>query len=247
MLTQAENDRVDNHFESIFRKIISTLGVRKDLDIVSRALLLFLVRVSNTWLSLRTLSKHSPDQQCFMVDAGVLLRCMFDAYLQAEYILVDPAKSVERATSYFEFEHIDRHEQEQRILRLPGPFGDYLRSSPLRAEGQQRNQQEYERVRPMFLRRDGKKTRDKWYEGDLRNLAEKAKKSEEYDLFVYPSHGCVHSSSSALRRPLVTPEMVMNLATKLAARVARLNTNYNRLPLGEEEAINLVTACRGYF
>jgi hypothetical protein len=47
-------------------------------------------------------------QSVFMVDAGVLLRCMFDAYLQADYIVRDPAKQMERATMYLEFQHVDR-------------------------------------------------------------------------------------------------------------------------------------------
>ena len=43
-------------------------------DKVARALLYLLVRVSNTWQSMRTLDKHTADLEGPMLDAGALLR-----------------------------------------------------------------------------------------------------------------------------------------------------------------------------
>src|SRR3972149_5983800 len=77
------SDEVDAQFEQLLRHVISESHKCANSDQVARALLFLLMRVSNTWLSIRTLRDHSPHKEVFVVDAGTLLRAMFDAYLQA--------------------------------------------------------------------------------------------------------------------------------------------------------------------
>jgi hypothetical protein len=134
----------------------------------------------------------------FLVDAAVLLRCMFDAYLQADYIVRDPAKQTERGARYLEFQHVERYKAEERFFRHKNPLTDVLRNSHRRIAGQTRTRAEFERVKGAFLRKDkgsastGKRaheTRDQWYEGNLGQLAEGAGRKDEYDTFVYPFSG----------------------------------------------------------
>ena len=116
--------------------MISALHQRKNADNVTRSLLCFLVRVANTWNSLHLLRQDGPAdfQSVFMVDAGVLLRCMFDAYLQADYIVRDAAKQTERATMYLEFQHVERYKAEERVFRHSNPMTEILGNSPRRAD-----------------------------------------------------------------------------------------------------------------
>jgi len=252
----ARSDVVDEEFFRIMRSVISALHQRTNSDNITRSLFWFLVRVANTWNSLQLLRRGAlaDFQSVFMVDVGVLLRCMFDAYLQADYIIRDPAKRTERATLYLEFQHIERYKAEEKLFRHNNPLTDVLGSSPRRAEGQARRRAEFERVKGAFLRKDkgsarsGKKapeTRDQWYEGNLGQLAEAAGKKDEYDTFVYPFSGCVHSSSYAvLKGPPVEAEYLMQFASTLAARVVNINVQHNRLDLGDDQPI-LEEMCKG--
>jgi hypothetical protein len=252
----AQRDVVDEEFFRIMRSVISELHQRTNADKVTRSLFCFLVRVANTWNSLQLLHRGAPEdfQSVFMVDAGVLLRCMFDAYLQADYIVRDPAKRAERATLYLDFQHVEQYKAEEKLFRHKNPLTDILGSSPRRTGGQARTRAEFERVKCAFLRKDKgsarslkkvPETRDQWYEGNLGQLAEAAGRKDEYDTFVYPFSGCVHSSSYAVSKgPPVTAEYLMQFASTLAARVVNINVQYNQLALGDDQAI-LEEMCKG--
>jgi hypothetical protein len=236
---------VDDTFAEILRRVIQSSLERSKTDKVSHALLLLLVREANTWRTIRTLKEHTPDAPGFMVDAGVLLRCMFDACLQAAFICKEPARQLERANLYLDFEHVDRYKIARKVVGHDNPLADRLRASPRKAEGEPRLQEEYDRVKGQFPKRRQNGTRDKWYEGDLRQLAQDAGKEAEYDTFVTQFSGCVHSSAFAVGRgPMVSPKYVVYLATTVAAQVAKLNVAYNKLELGEEESI-LDELCKG--
>ncbi len=252
----AEYDVVNAEFFRVMRSAIAELHQRKDADCVTQSLLCFLVRLANTWNSLHLLRQGTPAefQSVFMVDAGVLLRCMFDAYLQADYIVREPAKRMERATMYLEFQHVERHKVEEKVFRHNNPLTDMLSRSPRRAEGQIRTKAEFDRVKGRFLRSQrgcgGRRqgvadTREHWYESNLGKLAEDAGKKAEYDTFVYSFSGCVHSSSYVvLGGPPVTVDHVLQFASTLAARVVSLNIIYNALDIGGDRPF-IDEMCKG--
>jgi hypothetical protein len=244
-----ESDIVDDRFLDILTSVIATIYGRDCGDRISQALLFFLLRSGNTWRTLRLLRQQTPQQfqNGFMVDAGALLRCMFDASLQAEFILHDPAKQSERAALYFDFAHVERYKASQKAISHDNPLAERLRTSPHRAEGEKRLRERYDRVKSSFPRRgkSGSGQRDKWYEESLSDLAKAVGREAEYDTFVALFSGCVHSSAFAVEAgPLVSPEYVMMFATKLAARVLNMNVRYNRLELGESQAI-MDELCKG--
>lgn len=245
MSPERDYDRADEMFFKIVRSVIVRVHDRKNQDNVSRALFYLLVRVANTWMSVRTLRKHSPDDKVFMVDAGVLLRCMFDAYLQADCILRDSSTCEETATLYLDFEHVEKFKNSQRILRHDNALTKRLRVSPIKAKGEKRLQEEFDRVKDQYLVekrqsdgsvRRGPRTRNKWYEGTLHQLAEAAGKLQEYDTFVTPFSGCVHSSAFAVGTgPQVAASNVLVLASTVAARVLIMNIRYNELEIDKAE------------
>lgn len=247
---------VDEHVLALLKKVLQESYDRSETDNVSRTLLLFLVRVANTWRSIRTLRANTDDQAGFMVDAGVLLRAMFDAYLQAEYVVQDAAHQQDRATAYLDFEHIERYKTARRATSHDHPLSERLKSSPNRPEGEKRLLAEYERVKGRYLveerKRDGAvkrgpATRNKWYPGDLAAIARDLGKEAEYDFFVATFHGCVHSSAFAVHRgPPLSGRYVLHLASTIAARVARLNVSHNHLDLGDSHERLLETLCKDY-
>lgn len=249
LLRQA-NDAV----KDLMRAVITQAHGLMAKDEVTRSLLYFLVRVANTWQSIRTLREHSQDDSIFTNDAAALLRVMFDAYLQAAYIAHDPKQQLDRARLYLEFEHVERYKTMNRIVSLDHPVSEKLRASPLRVEGEARVQKEYDRVKCHYFvkkyQKDGSfvmgpGTRNKWYEPDLASLAKELNMQAEYDLFVTPFHGCIHSSAFVVKLgPVVSAPHVITHASIIAARVAALTVTYNRLDLDPFFAKLLDALCK---
>lgn len=257
MVREQAYEEADERFETILGQVIQKLHASNGKDKVSLALFSLLVREANTWRSIRLLCKHTPKHfhTAFMVDAGTLLRAMFDAYLQADLIFRDPAKREELASQYLDYEHVERYKIQQKTLRHDNPYANLLQSSPYRPEGEVRVQQEFDRVKGTYLVEQkqsdgtvklGTRTRDKWYKGDLFQLAAAASKEAEYDTFVTSFSGCVHSSAFAVRNgPMVPEDHVLFLASTFAARVAKMNVEYNQLDLGNEQMI-LDALCKSW-
>jgi len=255
-LTSDEDEAVNEHVLALLRQIITQSHRAAENDSVSNALLYFLVRVANTWRSIRTLRVHAADEQGFMVDAGLLLRAMFDAYLQAEHVVQDPTCQQDRATAYLEFEHVEKYKAAAKVTSHNHPMSDRLKASPERPEGDKRLRANYDRVKSRYFIKKHQcnnaasrepATRDKWYPSDLRTIASTLGKEAEYDFFVATFHGCVHSSAFALRAgPPVSAEYVVYMASTIAARVARLNVKYNRIDLGDFGAGLLERLSRDY-
>lgn len=229
-------EQSDDMVHDMLRDIITQSHALGDSDKVSNALLFLLVRVANTWRSIRTLQKHTKDSEGFMVDAGSLLRAMYDAYLQAEYMVADSSSSLERAQDYFDFEHVERYKAMRKMLNANNWIANRLKNSPKRYEGESENERRYNEVKDRFRSKPtGSSTRNQWYPGNLRKIAEESGKADEYDTFLAAFNGCVHSSASALTTgPPTNAEHVLITASTIVAKVARLNVVQNELKLSSD-------------
>ncbi len=254
---QLDNDEVDGHVLELLKRVIRPANDGSEKDDVARALLFFIVRVANTWRSIRTLRNNTRDGEGFTVDAGTLLRAMFDAYIQAEYIVHDPSKANERARDYLDFEHVERFKLMNSVMKHDTPLSNHLKASPKRPEGEKRVQQEYDRVKSRYFFerkladgtvKRGPRTRNTWYAADLYKLAQTLGKEDEYDTLLKTFHGCVHSSPFAVERgPMVSPKHVLDWASTIAARVAKLNVEHHRIELDDPYGPILDALCRPYF
>ena len=252
-----DDHEVDDHMLELMKQVISQTNDRIENDSVARALLFFLVRVANTWRSIRTLQNNTPDEDGFTVDAGTLLRAMFDAYIQAEYIVHDPCKADGRARDYLDFEHVERFKSVTSVVKHDTPLSNHLKASPKRPEGEKRLQQEYDRVKARYFvekrRSDGTVklgpgTRNTWYARSLSEIARTVGKEVEYDTLLKNFHGCVHSSPMAVGRgPMVSAKHVLDWASTIVARVARLNIEHNRIELDDLYGRILDVLCKPYF
>lgn len=144
---QTESDELDDDILQLLRTTIERSHPFSRNDDVSCCLLCFLVRVANTWRSIRTLRKYAPDEEAFAVDAAVLLRAMFDAYLQAAFVIHDVDARNERARAYLDFEHVERYKFEGKVTSHDNPVTNAVKASPNRPEGQKRLQEQYDRVK----------------------------------------------------------------------------------------------------
>ena len=250
-------DRVHEYVLELLGRVIKESHPLSETDEVARALLFLLLRVSNTWRSIRTLDKHTPDDEGPMVDTGTLLRAMFDAYIQAEYIVSDKNVAAERAKDYLEFQHVEKYKRVQAVMRYDNPFSEQLKSSPNRADGERRLQQEFDRVKARYYTknrrrncktRPGAGMRTNWYPGSLADIARSLGKSDEYDILLANFHGCVHSSALTVQvGPIGSRKHVLDWASTIAVRVARLSVQHNRIELDEFNGRILEELCKPYF
>jgi len=243
MGTARADDRLDAEFRRILQTVITAAHANLGSSKASHALLGLLIRCAHGWQSIRTLRVHSPDADTFTIDAAVILRCIFDAYLQAHLMFRDSAKREELGTLYLEFAHIDRFKAESKTMRHDNELTKRLKQSPHRAAGTKRLQQEYDRVKANYYvekrRSDGTvkagpDVRDKWYKGGLHDLAVAAGKVDEYDTFITPFSGCVHSGAFAVQAgPPLNGESIGLLAAMLVARVMLMNIENSQLPISD--------------
>lgn len=241
MISDEDRQTLDDYFQGILDRVVSAVYGKQADDPVGAALLCLLVRVGNTFRTIRVLRSNACGDfaKCFDVDAGALLRCMFDAYLQAHLITRDAAESNRLAQMYLDFEHVERFKTQGKVIGHDNRLSRQLLASPHKEDGQRRLQEEFDRVKgPFLIEGKGDKTRDKWYKGTLQQLAADAGKLDEYDTFATPFSCCVHSGSFAVRGgPLFPMKHMTMLASQLAARIVKMNVEYNKIDLGEDREV----------
>ncbi len=250
-------DEVNDQVLMLLRHVIGESHTRTETDEIARALLYFLLREANTWRSIRTLHEHVPDEEGPMVDAGSLLRVMFDAYLQAEYVVGNEREASERAKDYLEFEHVEKYKRVQAVTEFDNSFTRKLKASPHRPSGEKRLQEEYDRVKSRYFTekrlkngkvKRGPGLRPHWYRGSLANVAKSLGKSDEYRILLSTFHGCVHSNPFAIRfGPPISRDVVLHWASRIALRVARLSVAHNDIQLSKLHAKMLDSSCKPYF
>jgi Family of unknown function (DUF5677) len=241
----ADYEEIDEAFLGILSKVIREVHGNTKRDRASQALLCLLVRTANTWRSILTLKRHSCDDQTYTIDAAVLLRCIFDAYLQAHLIYRDANKREEVAELYLDFAHVDRFKAQERVLRHNTSLSQGLKESLLRQAGVERLQKEYDGVKAKYYRKErlkdgtlkiGPDVRDKWYEGNLSQLANQACKQAEYDTFIVQYNGCVHSSAFSVKEgPAINGNQIAHLASGFTARVTQMSIEHSKLVLSDGE------------
>jgi hypothetical protein len=200
---------------------------------------MLLVREVNTWKTIIFLMRQTPKEflDSVTIDVGTLLRAMFDAYLQAHYVIHDSDQQQARAKLFLNYEHVERFNRVNRTLRHDNPLTKRLKSSQLRAEGDVRNQEAFDRVKCDYVMPNGR-IRNTWYPGDLYRLANDAGKIDEYDTLVSSLHGCVHSSVFTLRfGPPLPNNAAIVLASALLARVASLMADQVALDTGDDRIV----------
>jgi hypothetical protein len=240
MSLDPENKDSYQRVYQLFHRVQSRFLTLSDKDNVSRVLFCLAVREGITCRSIVRLYDQREGDEAFVLDAAALLRCMFDAYLQAHHIVHDASKSEERATLYLEYQHVERFRARHDILRHDNTATRGAIKSPLKDEGDKRLQQQYDRVKGLFPGGRNRETRDKWYAGNLGQLAENAGLRDEYDTFIAQFNGAVHSSFYAIQSgDIVRASTALLLAATLTARMILLNVRHHNLELGEEDERDL--------
>ncbi len=207
---------------------------------VPRALEPFKNRIHSGLESLRALHGHA--QHDFRVDGMTILRAMYDAHLQALFILADPLQADDRARLFIEYRWIEQRRMQKLLERSPTQFARTLLQSPRQAAGEAAREENFQRLRPNYLTRKGELRAD-WYPGTLRELAEAVALASEYEILQRILSGAVHSTPTALLAGLTfsNSEHLLLIAWRIMFRVLGRIAQHHRVPLAAQH-VELVRA-----
>jgi hypothetical protein len=234
-----------HYIDQLFRFIMTATKEASESDQVARGLFHLLFRCVLTRQSINLLADTLNDQA--ENDCCALLRCIWDAHIQAAYMVSDPSKSDERAQAYFDFVWVERREMHRFVFSHDTDISRDLAKSPDRTVGEPNLEAQFQRVLPRFKLKNGR-PRHHWYPGTLRDLAKALGNEAEFDTLYWHLHSSVHSSTRVVKNgPSISAEHVGDWASIIAARIADLVVSRLRINLPEEAAALLQTLAKTDF
>ena len=75
---------------------------------------------------------------------------------------------------------MELYQRSTEVVGRDNQISRFIATSPLRKEGEKRNRKDFERVRSRYLVKGKGRVRQNWYEGNLRELATKINREDEY-------------------------------------------------------------------
>lgn len=222
--------------------IVARLNKARQNGPVTEAIELLLGRIVGAGNSLLVLRDKSPHN--FIFDGAMVLRGVYDAMLQALYILKDASARNERARLYLDYFWVEKKSTLELLDRNPTQFAKRISQSPRRTNAEPAIESEYQRVLPQFQNKKGK-PRDHWYEGNLRDLARSVGLEPEYEILQRQLSGVVHSSSYALREGMPMGDfLLLDLVWRFSFRVLGQFAEYAGIALDKVE-LDLVSISNG--
>jgi hypothetical protein len=202
---------------------------------VTNAIGLLLGRIVGAGNSLRVLREHAPHD--FTFDGSMILRGIYDAMLQALFILSNPQFQEARASQYLDYSCVEKHKAIDLFDKSQTHLGHRISKSTRRANAEPEIEQEFQKVRQQFESKDGK-VRKQWHEGTLRDLAKDVGLESEYEILQKQLSGIVHSSAWAFQNfaAIYNPDLLQTFAWKFSFRVLGKYTCYAGVTLDEIES-----------
>jgi hypothetical protein len=170
-------------------------------------------------------------------DTAVLLRVMYDAWLQLEF-MAWPELSATRSARvgmYWQFSLVDNFAYYENLDRQRSAMGE---GSRLRANAEdiERERRLVEEYRGKFENKKGK-LRKYWYPGTLRDVARAVGRDTEYVSFVSLLSAATHASPAAhWKRGLWTTEFSAFFALMLQARAVVSTARLFEIPVPDRYA-----------
>lgn len=167
-------------------------------DRVAELLARFHKRIFDGQHILRTLQLHHTGEWHF--EGGMILRGMYDIYLQAAWMMQNVSAREERAQLYIDFHAIEHYKWLREVEKGKTPFHKKLASSTQRSISESEIRRRYQEVLPKFIkkRNENNEPRKTWYPGHIRSLANQCGLENEYGLLIVQLHALTHSSPWAI-------------------------------------------------
>jgi hypothetical protein len=229
-------------------EIVAKLNACQRPGAVTRAIELLLTRIVAGGNSLAVLRQSNAHPYIF--DEAMIVRGIYDAMLQALYILDDVATLDERAELYLDWYWIEKKYEIERYDNNPTFLAQRMSKSPRRPTAEPCFEKKYREAFPKYATKKRDKTRQHWYSGSLRDLAKAIRPSleSEYELLQAYLSGPTHSSVYALTEPPVfDKDLLADFAWRFSYRVLGKFAHYKGITLTEDEQGMIALATENIF
>lgn len=179
----------------------------------------------------------------FLPDAVSMLRMLFDAMWQAEYLMHDPSQCEARGSLFLEWKWVERYQSIERIATCDLAIARHLRTSPKRRAAEPEIRRRFETVKHRYLTPKGR-IRPHWYEPPtLAALTREIGRQNEHQWFQPLLSGAVHSAVWTLDdRPMLTEATTIYMAIDATFRILGLITDHLGLSLSDSTSHFLASA-----
>ena len=187
------NDAVD----AMIREVITASYNSKSAELSHRALLCLTNHIAGFWRAVCILNQNASDvreTESLSDSFAVIIRCMFDAYLQAAYIAKQDTEA--RSKLYLDYEPVELYMLANKVVKQSDDMSRHIAESPLREEGEPRLKAKHDAVVDNYKDKNGR-VRARWYKGNLGNLAEEVGSYDEYLWYEHRYNSAVHAGPLA--------------------------------------------------
>jgi hypothetical protein len=188
----AECDQFNTINDSAANILLAELQVRGHFGDVRIAIRDLLQCIRSSIGSLHFLFRNNPNDA--ERDGTTILRTIYDAHLQALYILKNPSA---RAKLYKDFYWIEWHKFVTMIDSQPGQLFKLIAASKNRPKVEPENRAKFQEVQATYLS-GSNSHRSNWYQGSLATVAADVGYEGEYRVLSRLLNPCVHSSAYGL-------------------------------------------------
>ena len=241
MDSEVSDEQILELWRKYANQVVAKLNGVKKLGPVAVAIEMIASRIVASGNSLAVLHNHSPHAWAF--DGASVLRNIYDVMLQGLYIMVDAAYRIERAQLYLDFMDVERMRRIKLMDASGTDIAKHVSGSPKRPEAEPAIKQRHDAIKARFETKN-KKLRDRWYPGNLRDLAKASSLEQEYELMQKFLSGVVHSSPLTLKEgPIVRGFLLMDWHWKFTFRILGAYAEFKGVGLDETE-MNLIVSAR---
>jgi len=230
--------RIIQAVDTLCLEVIRSVHAINDKRGSSRAMRALFLRLAYSWQSLCVLAKPGSNPHQFDAranDCAAILRCMYDALLQLEYIYKGRNRE-KLGRLYLDYEHVERFQAVQEVLKQDNPLANIIRTSPKRPGAEPRVIAEYERVKHFYPHGKKGRVREHWYEGSLRRIAKNLARENEWVWLCQRFNSSIHSGPFAMfYGPIApTPRAVEQIALLVVSRGAGCLVSHTGIKICEE-------------
>lgn len=235
-------DRMDARItcaaDTLCREVIRSVHAMGDKRRSTRAMLALFTRLAGSWQSLCALAEPGSNPHQFEArayDCAAIMRCMYDALLQLEHICKGPSPE-KLGFLYLHYEHIERFQAVQEVLKQHSPLANIIKTSPKRPGAEPRVIRRYERVRHFYTHGKKGKVREHWYEDNLRKIAKDLVRENEWVWLCRSFNSAIHSGPCAMfHGPMVRdPRQVEQIALLVVSSGAGCLVSHTGIKICDE-------------
>ncbi len=223
----------DDTFQEVFNRVYE----KEHTSPFEKAIFALGTHIANSWAGIALMFKFNDRPE--MLEAlgnpiTCLIRVMYDALIQACYIVHEPESADAKGQDYLNYSHIEKYNCITKVFHGNSALSRRMAQSNRRAEMEPIFKAEFEKVKEKYTDSNGR-IRNHWYSGNLYDLARKIGKVDEYRWYCTVSNSTVHGGPLSVIHGPQGPSRFepVSVASALVLQMAKLLRDYCKIQLSK--------------